>query len=133
MVNIWQGSEYASAEAARQRCSEIMHQVYKRTAISKCDFNKVALQLYWNRTSAWVFSCKFTAYFKNTFSKEHLWMAASGSVINDRTQLLLNLFQNVLNENMINTVRNPRSSFGATSNSVVREVFKTPLFTRHLL
>ena len=28
----------------------------------------VALQLYWNRTSAWVFSCKFAAYFQNTFS-----------------------------------------------------------------
>ena len=35
----------------------------------KCDFNKVALQLYWNRTSAWVFSCKFAAYFQNTFSQ----------------------------------------------------------------
>ena len=34
----------------------------------KCDFNKVAL---------WVFSCKFAAYFQNTFSKEHLWVAAS--------------------------------------------------------
>ena len=29
------------------------------------------------RTSAWVFSCKFAAYFQNTFSKEHLWAAAS--------------------------------------------------------
>ena len=28
----------------------------------KYDFNKVA------RTSAWVFSCKFAAYFQNTFS-----------------------------------------------------------------
>ena len=27
--------------------------------------------------SAWVFSCKFAAYFHNTFSKDHLWMAAS--------------------------------------------------------
>ena len=35
----------------------------------KCDFNKVALQLYWNHTSAWVFSCKFAAYFQNTFPK----------------------------------------------------------------
>ena len=37
--------------------------------MSKCDFNKVAkqLQLYWNRTSVWVFSCKFAAYFQNTF------------------------------------------------------------------
>ena len=31
----------------------------------KCDFNEVALQLYWNRTSAWVFSWKCAAYFQN--------------------------------------------------------------------
>ena len=43
----------------------------------KCDLNKVAKQLYLNRTSAWVFSCKFAAYFQNTFSMEHLWVAAS--------------------------------------------------------
>ena len=44
----------------------------------KCDFNKVAMELYRNRTSAtWVFSCKFTAYFQNIFSQEHLWVAAS--------------------------------------------------------
>ena len=45
--------------------------------MAKCDFNKVAKQLHWNHSSAWVFSCKFTAYFKNTFSKDQLWMAAS--------------------------------------------------------
>ena len=33
-----------------------MQQIYRRTPMAKCDFNKVALQLYWNRTSAWVFS-----------------------------------------------------------------------------
>ena len=38
----------------------------------KVSFNKVAKQLYWNHTSAWVFSCKFTAYFQNTFFTEHL-------------------------------------------------------------
>ena len=27
----------------------------------------VALQLYWNRISSWVFSCNFAAYFQNTF------------------------------------------------------------------
>ena len=27
----------------------------------KCNFNKVAKQLYWHCTSAWVFSCKFAA------------------------------------------------------------------------
>ena len=30
----------------------------------KCDLNKVAKQLYSNHTSAWVFFCKFAAYFK---------------------------------------------------------------------
>ena len=33
----------------------------------KCGFNKVAKQLYWNHISAWVFSCKFAAFFQNTF------------------------------------------------------------------
>ena len=44
----------------------------------KCDFNKVALQLYLNRTSAWVFSCKFAAYFQNVCSWQHLSVSASG-------------------------------------------------------
>ena len=57
--------------------SENMQQTYRRTPMLKCDFNKVALQLYWNHTSAWVFSCKFAAYFQNTFSSEHRWVAAS--------------------------------------------------------
>ena len=30
--------------------------------------SRVALQLYWNHISAWVFSSKFAAYFQNTFS-----------------------------------------------------------------
>ena len=34
----------------------------------KCDFNIVAKQLYWNQTSAWLFSCKFAVYFENIFS-----------------------------------------------------------------
>ena len=49
--------------------SENMQQIYRITPIPKCDFNKFALQLYWNRTSAWVLSCKFTAYFQNIFLK----------------------------------------------------------------
>ena len=35
------------------------------------------LQLYWNHTSAWVFSCKFAAYFQNTFSQEYLRVSLS--------------------------------------------------------
>ena len=60
----------------RKWCSENMQQIYRRAPMPKYDFNKVALQLYWNHASAWVF-CKFAAYFQNTFSQEHLWVAAS--------------------------------------------------------
>ena len=49
-----------------------MKQIYRRTHIPKCGFSKVA-----RYTSAWVFFCKFAAYFRNTFSKEYLWRAAS--------------------------------------------------------
>ena len=61
----------------RERCSENIKQIFWRTSMPKCDFSKVAKQLYWNHTSAWAFSCKFAVYFQNTSSKEHLWMAAS--------------------------------------------------------
>ena len=53
----------------RKRCSENMQQIYKRTPMPKCDFNKVAKQLYWNHTLAWVFSCKFGAIFRTPFTK----------------------------------------------------------------
>ena len=44
----------------KKRCFENMQQIYRRTVMLKGDFNKVA--------SAWVFSCKFAAYFQSTFS-----------------------------------------------------------------
>ena len=49
-------------------CSENMQQNYRRTPMPKRDFNKVAKQLYWDRTSVWVFPCKFAAYFQSIFS-----------------------------------------------------------------
>ena len=65
----------------RESCSENMQQIYRRTRMPKCHFNKVASQLYWNRTSACLFSCKFAAYFQHTFSSEHLWKAGSFVII----------------------------------------------------
>ena len=35
-----------SSGALRKRYSENMHQVYRRTPMPKCDFNKVTNQLY---------------------------------------------------------------------------------------
>ena len=43
----------------KKKCSENMQQIYRRTPMQKCELNKVALA-----TSAWVFSCKFAAYFQ---------------------------------------------------------------------
>ena len=51
-----------------KRCSENMQHIYRRTPMPECDFDKNALQFYWNHTSAWVFCCKFASYFQNTFS-----------------------------------------------------------------
>ena len=61
----------------RKRWSENIQQIYRRTPMPKCDFNNVALQLYWNHTSAWLFSCKSALYFQNIFSQEHFWVTAS--------------------------------------------------------
>ena len=54
----------------KKRCSENMKQIYRITPMPECNFSKVALQLYWNHTSAWVFSYKFAAYFQNTLTLE---------------------------------------------------------------
>ena len=59
-----------------RRCCENMKHTYRRTPMSKWDYNKAALHLYWNNTSAWVLSCKLTAYFQNTSLKEQLWRVA---------------------------------------------------------
>ena len=45
--------------APRKRCSENIQQIYRRTPMPKCAFNKVAKQPNWNHFSTWGFSCKF--------------------------------------------------------------------------
>ena len=58
-----QNQKQTSRGAFKKRCSENIQQIYKRTPMPKCDFNKV--------TKVWVFSCKFAAYFQSDFSQEH--------------------------------------------------------------
>ena len=101
--------------------SENMLKIYRRTPMRKCDFNNAAQQLYWNHTSAWMFSCKcvvkqlhwnhtstwvfsctFAAYFQNTFSKENLGRAASVILWKpDNLALLYMVPENVL-RNLLN-------------------------------
>ena len=59
----------SSVAVLMKRCSKNMLQIYRRTHIPKCDFNKVVKQHCWNHTSTWMFSCKFGC----TFS-EHLFV-----------------------------------------------------------
>ena len=56
----------------KKSCSENMQQIYRRTPMPKCDFNKVALELYWNCTSKWVLSCKFAVSFQTLFLRTPL-------------------------------------------------------------
>ena len=53
----------------RKRCSLNMQQFYRRTPMPKCDFNKVALQLYWNRTSAWRSPVNLLQIFRTSFPR----------------------------------------------------------------
>ena len=78
----------------KKRCSDIMHQIYRRTPLPKSDFNKVAKQIYINHTSAWVFSCKFAAYFQNSFSEEQLSVTAS--IIYCRLLIALSIYSQFL-------------------------------------
>ena len=60
-----------SSGVLRKRCSEKMQQIYRRTSISKCEFNKVALQLYWNQISL-LYECSLVNLlhvFRTPFSK----------------------------------------------------------------
>ena len=68
-TNLWYSHSTEAAYVRRKRCCENMQQIYRRTPTTKCDFNKVVKQLYWNHTSAWVLSYKLAAYFQNTFPK----------------------------------------------------------------
>ena len=51
----------------RKKCSENMHQIYRRKPMLNCDFNKVDRNFIETSLSSWLFSCKCTAYLQNTF------------------------------------------------------------------
>ena len=75
LKNVWKVGQYIQKQPSvgvlMKRCSENMQQIYRRIAMSKCDFNKVVLELYWNRTSVWVFSSGQVLYIlRTTFYKK---------------------------------------------------------------
>ena len=48
-----------------KRRSQNMQQIYRRTTMPKCGFNKVANQIYWNHTSAGCSPVNIAACFQN--------------------------------------------------------------------
>ena len=51
---------------------ENMQQVYRGTPMPKCNFNKVAKQLYWNHTSACVSPANLLHVFRTPFLRTHM-------------------------------------------------------------
>ena len=45
-VNYRKPQKQPSSVVLKKKCSENIHQIYSRTPMPKCDFTKVALQLY---------------------------------------------------------------------------------------
>ena len=54
-----------------KRCRENMSHVYWRRLMRRWDFNQVAKELYWNRTSSWVLP--FTGVRPVTLVKKSIW------------------------------------------------------------
>ena len=65
-LRFWILQKQPPSGVLKKRCTGNMLQIYRRTPMPKCDFNKVASQFYWNRTWVWVYSCKIAAYFQNS-------------------------------------------------------------------
>ena len=112
-----------SGRVLNKRFSENMQQIYRKTPMPKCDFNRVDLQLYWNHTSAWVFSSKSAAYFQSTFSEEQVWTAASEEVSDNLGVCVLNLqiaFNRNQNHELQQVIKRTRRKFLILCNNPVR-------------
>ena len=64
--SVFKSQKQPSRGILRNRCSENMQQIYRRS--HPCQSAISIKLLYWNLTLAWVFSCKLAAYFQNTLS-----------------------------------------------------------------
>ena len=77
--------KHPSSGVLKKSCSENMHQIYRGTPMSKCWFNKVAMQLFWNHTSTWVFVSLLhvfrTPFLKNIFGRL-IWIVMDVNKIN---------------------------------------------------
>ena len=64
--------KHPSRGVLKKRYSENTQQIYRRTPMPKCDFNKGAKQPFLNHTFAWMFSCIFSEHLVIIIHMEHL-------------------------------------------------------------
>ena len=70
--------------------------------------NLIAKQLYWNHTSAWVFSCKFAAYFRTLFPKNTSgWLLLNINVLDFENNKMV---EEILNQKWLQQEINPLKS-----------------------
>ena len=115
-----------------------------------CDFNKVLKQLYWNPTLAWVFSCKFAAYFQDSICfcmsgsqqtntlKTELKISNAGTTIRIETVVSLLLIHSlhlnlckVNNKNPVRMMMDPVDKYMFKINN--KSVRKCPLIILNIL
>ena len=79
-----------------------MQQIYRRTPMPKCDFNKVALQLYWHGTSVWVLLNDYHIFlisplvFTDCYSMRFITLSSYISLINDVKLIFVYLFDDLI-------------------------------------
>ena len=111
----------------RKRCSGNMQQIYRGTP-------KVAKQLYWNRTSVWMFSCNFCCIFLEHLFPRIPWRAASDVLLllirrnslNLLTVLLIHRYKTKLKEE-----RKPRKK--STGSVMINTFFNISLRPEDIL
>ena len=68
-VDTFRGQRQPFIGILTKRCSENMQQIYRRTLMPKCDFNKIPKQLYWNCTSTRCSPASLVHIFRTPFTK----------------------------------------------------------------
>ena len=74
-----------SGNGSKKKLFENTQEIYKRTPMPECDFNKVVRPL--------VFSCKCAAYLYNTFLQEHFRMTAVKPLTQLHQTLILGIYE----------------------------------------
>ena len=77
----------------RKSSSENMQQIYRRTPVPKCDFNKGALQFYWHCTSDGFSPVNLRIIFRTLFPRTSLEGCFWKPMVQESTQIMTKVIQ----------------------------------------